>query len=476
MTYLIAEIAVCLILAAAIGFLIGWLVSRAAGRTRLEAVENSWAARFAGREREREESRQQSEETAKRLAAEQQTGREAKSRLDAAQAAIDTHSRRISELLADLEKWRLRAAEFEKVAEERSVAVNGLRSENDDLKARIAALNSDLQTQQAGFRRSADESEKRRQQFEAQWAERLKDIERSRDEHRRQAEEAAARHLSEQGSHQAARQRIEELTAGLNDRDQRISAFSAEIEDHRRKTAALQKSIDERTAQFATQQQEAGALKDRIAALHADLGNREQHVRGLEAELDSLRQKIWQLEAEVSRRDERLAAAAQTLSTCEIDLSSLSKTSTERTQELSGVLNQLRERVSELAPAVQSREAEIARLLGQIAEWEKRYADLDRRMQSCETDLTSRQKAPANLLTSRPDQVDDLKEVRGIGPVLERVLNRLGIYLFRQIAAFTPADVAWVASNLPEFPGRIIWERWIDQAQDLHIRKYGAKP
>jgi NADH-quinone oxidoreductase subunit E len=85
------------------------------------------------------------------------------------------------------------------------------------------------------------------------------------------------------------------------------------------------------------------------------------------------------------------------------------------------------------------------------------------------------QKTPANLLLRRPDEVDDIKEIRGIGPVLERVLNRLGIYLFRQIAEFTPEDIEWVSANLPEFPRRIIQERWIDQARELHAKKYGAR-
>ena len=44
----------------------------------------------------------------------------------------------------------------------------------------------------------------------------------------------------------------------------------------------------------------------------------------------------------------------------------------------------------------------------------------------------------------RDDRPDDLKLIKGVGPVLEALLHRLGYYHFDQIAAWTPAEVAWV--------------------------------
>lgn len=59
---------------------------------------------------------------------------------------------------------------------------------------------------------------------------------------------------------------------------------------------------------------------------------------------------------------------------------------------------------------------------------------------------------------------DDLKLLKGIGPQNERRLHALGIFHFRQIAAWTPEEVAWVGSYLA-FPGRIEREGWIGQAK-----------
>lgn len=61
---------------------------------------------------------------------------------------------------------------------------------------------------------------------------------------------------------------------------------------------------------------------------------------------------------------------------------------------------------------------------------------------------------------------DDLKRIKGVGPVIQKTLNELGIYHFRQVAAFTEDNVKWV-DNYIAFPGRIQREGWVAQAEDL---------
>jgi predicted flap endonuclease-1-like 5' DNA nuclease len=73
--------------------------------------------------------------------------------------------------------------------------------------------------------------------------------------------------------------------------------------------------------------------------------------------------------------------------------------------------------------------------------------------------------APPGL--DRPEgEPDDLQQISGIGPGIETTLHRLGIFHFRQIAAFTPENVAWVNQRL-RFRGRIEREDWIGQAKRL---------
>ena len=61
---------------------------------------------------------------------------------------------------------------------------------------------------------------------------------------------------------------------------------------------------------------------------------------------------------------------------------------------------------------------------------------------------------------------DDLKELSGVGPALEKKLHENGVTTFAQIAAWTEADVADMDEKL-SFKGRIEREGWIEQAKEL---------
>jgi NADH-quinone oxidoreductase subunit E len=74
---------------------------------------------------------------------------------------------------------------------------------------------------------------------------------------------------------------------------------------------------------------------------------------------------------------------------------------------------------------------------------------------------------PQGLATARGGGADDLKIIKGIGPKLEELCHRLGYYHFDQIAAWTPAEVAWVDDNLEGFRGRVTRDRWVPQAQAI---------
>ena len=60
---------------------------------------------------------------------------------------------------------------------------------------------------------------------------------------------------------------------------------------------------------------------------------------------------------------------------------------------------------------------------------------------------------------------DDLKELSGVGPALEKKLHDAGVTTFAQIAAWTPEDVAAMDEKL-SFKGRIEREGWIEQAKE----------
>ncbi|MDF1715519.1 MAG: NADH-quinone oxidoreductase subunit E [Antarcticimicrobium sp.] len=85
---------------------------------------------------------------------------------------------------------------------------------------------------------------------------------------------------------------------------------------------------------------------------------------------------------------------------------------------------------------------------------------------SAETEGEVTEAAPETLTGPREGGADDLKMLKGVGPKLEKTLNELGFFHFDQIAAWGPAEVAWVDNRLT-FKGRILRDGWIAQARQL---------
>jgi NADH-quinone oxidoreductase subunit E len=74
---------------------------------------------------------------------------------------------------------------------------------------------------------------------------------------------------------------------------------------------------------------------------------------------------------------------------------------------------------------------------------------------------------PASMEAPRVEGPDDLTVIKGIGPQLEAMLRGLGYYHLDQIAAWTDDEVAWVDQNLEGFHGRVIRDKWVEQARAL---------
>jgi NADH-quinone oxidoreductase subunit E len=74
---------------------------------------------------------------------------------------------------------------------------------------------------------------------------------------------------------------------------------------------------------------------------------------------------------------------------------------------------------------------------------------------------------PAGLPAPRGGVPDDLRRIRGIGPELVALCHRLGYFHFDQIAAWGPAEVAWVDDNLEGFKGCVTRDDWVAQARAL---------
>ena len=75
--------------------------------------------------------------------------------------------------------------------------------------------------------------------------------------------------------------------------------------------------------------------------------------------------------------------------------------------------------------------------------------------------------AASPFLASPNGDPDDLTKIKGVGPKLNDLLHSLGVYHFSQIAQWSEAQIAEVDGELGTFRGRIVRDRWVDQARYL---------
>ena len=82
-----------------------------------------------------------------------------------------------------------------------------------------------------------------------------------------------------------------------------------------------------------------------------------------------------------------------------------------------------------------------------------------------EKDKKTKKSAPAKEKKVTASVSDDLKQLSGVGPALEKKLHAAGVKSFEQIAAWSAKDVEAINEKISS-KGRVEKEGWIDQAKD----------
>ena len=90
--------------------------------------------------------------------------------------------------------------------------------------------------------------------------------------------------------------------------------------------------------------------------------------------------------------------------------------------------------------------------------------------------------AAKTLFAAAAGPADNLKQINGIGPGLEKALNGLGITTFAQVAKLSSEQIGELESELG-FKGRVVRDDWLKQADalarggvDEYVRVFGKKP
>jgi len=439
MISLISQMVGCLIIAAGIGGIIGWLVRNLSTLSlEREFAELTTALRkkdqaFDAAQYELKVKTSAIQTLENKMAVAESLARTVQKdlsvrneRLNALQEELATKTQRLSAVETELTAWHQQATRSEAATTEQANQIAHLTTAHYEAEQNLAGMAEELVHQQ---RRIAE--------LEAELA--ASDHLRARIH---ELEPAQGRvhwlevQLTEKDAHH--RTSLQELEQELVRRDQTI-----------RELESLQRQLQTQADEVHEWRQRYTTSTERHAKECAGYEERLTKLRSLEADLAQQQE----LSSEKDRQIRALKQQGRQLDTLQSELASQAKV----VDDKDGEISRLRKRLVEVRAALRIRA-------------EEGTAPRPARQVDHQLTLQIEQTKPA-----KDTPKDDLKKIRGIGPTVERVLNKMGIFTFRKIATWDASDMKRIADKLATPADRIKRDKWITEAKKEHYRKYGER-
>jgi predicted flap endonuclease-1-like 5' DNA nuclease len=372
--------------------------------------------------------------------------------------------------------WLIRGAQFrrhiEKLADEWQLKLDNFIRQRDRLTAETSNLRSTIETQQATVHKHETAVAQARTELES-------------------AHEREKRMSKDLFTLRAEREDIKSKMTNFENALVSVKQQSADLQTEFLKSrdfykSELAKSFEIRTA-LAARVEDAKLEHESFANLlrssrseHDSVNKMLASTRTRLANIDALEKKAIELEAENAQLNHDATLMKQEVETLQRDVEELDELKVqnkELAQCLTSLENSRKQYESDAkrykSSAGQSEQkSETLRL--KLDEVEKSFADIEKQQRQAFKDVRKTTAArKSNGKKPAKQEKDNLQEIVGIGKVFEHALHELGIYSFRQIAAFDVADIARVNVELKECKGRMEQDDWIGQANDLLFKKYG---
>lgn len=539
------KILLCLLIAAAIGFLMAWFL-RGFALSRLREHNYRLTSDLSARDSQIAAGQTQIQDLRGKLAILERDLGSGRARIAELQNSIASEQQRAlkvnDELRVEVEKNKAlerlatqRSEELEVLNQKLADTTRGKDAEIAKLGAQLTpllALPAVVSAREAdvrGLQVKLDEAARLRAQLESEVAALRSSAEQDRQAHEEELARRATRAAELERALAADRSRVAELEsesaaraverAGLqatvHSLETRISALTAEKDGEIARLAAELTPLVGLPALLGTRNDELQSLRQRLAATEDAAQKRQQGLATmraqLEAEVAALRTRsdgeLATLRARVANLSGEVQSRESTLATLRVELDAARKTLDSR----SGLLREAEVARQNALDLVKVKDAELARMRAEIStlgamparlsvleselqtvrnerkdierQFQQQQGDLEARLRECgdarrhlEAELDSLRKAakvaPRQFM-SAPAVVDDLKHIYGVGPVLEKLLNDLGVYQFQQVAQWNAEDIRFFDAQLHDFHGRIDRENWVRSAQEEHYKKYG---
>ncbi len=281
------------------------------------------------------------------------------------------------------------------------------------------------------------------QDLKARWQNRLGLLRTDLDDARHKLAEAHTEQSEQEAAVDSLRLEIEQREARAVNLQSTIEGYENDIEKKNSQTLELSSALD--ANQLECEKLKAGAreLEQDIESLRSELEAARGAGEAGRADLDTARAETEaaRAEAESGRASLETARAETEAARAELEAA--------LAQCRSALEDCQRARDEKPVAAVMSAPVSREATSRELEERDARIAELERQL------------AATDRLGAEPDP---LQRIHGVGPVLEKMLHSIGVFTFRQIAAWDEADIAWAAAKLDAFPDRIERDEWVAQA------------
>ncbi len=230
---------------------------------------------------------------------------------------------------------------------------------------------------------------------------------------------------------------IKKLSSGLNllrtnlvDRDEKLKKLSTiliKLKELERSQKDKIRSGSNTIERLMLQAQEKSS---KIQVLHDELNTVQENQKSTQASSSDIKQDYYDLQAKLNDRETKLDLIKQ-------ELESQKETATSMEKELQAIQAQVT-----TAPA----------------------NDLNMQL--------TKSNRPVWILEEPSERKDNLQVIKGIGPVMEKLLNEIGIFHYNQLARMNESDCLWVSDRIRTFPKRIKRDRWQQQAVELDLDQH----
>jgi predicted flap endonuclease-1-like 5' DNA nuclease len=212
------------------------------------------------------------------------------------------------------------------------------------------------------------------------------------------------------------------------------------------------------TAQMAT-----------LVALPAMMTQKDQQLTAARNEANAARNDLLTFKAKMDQTQTEQKSRTDLWAQFNVEFDANKRTLASR----SLLLTEAQTRLSSLERNEQSSRDQLRLLETQLKQSSDTRRALEEELAAFRLADKERSARPPRQFTHAPALVDDIKHIYGVGPALEVMLNKLGIYLFKQVALWSEQDIDFFDNQLHEFHGRIRREHWVRSAVEEHYKKYG---